>query len=337
MSNPELVNNAEYHIELRTPEELLEELIHDLTKEAREVALKEFTDVTEAMRVNDKLNSSINERLGAIKGRDQIIFELSGSAVKIPEYDWKSVNDPGTEEEGIAIVLRQDGLRPLKDLETVKGSFAGTIGSIVQRDESAEKYSILVGGMFNLAIADIREVELGNTGISMMDVVARPRAYVNLVDEPRIVSVELEAARQRYELEETLAKEGLKDALFMKRLHNFGRALHSEDENAFTELQNVRVFTGIGSAGAVLARRSPEHAALISTTIAKTIGPDRRMQFGFTEMFEGVMEVESVFSGAVSLVIMPEGEEDPTKPALVVDDGESQKLIPFDTITALKF
>jgi len=337
MSNVETMGSVEYEAELRTPEERLEEFLHGLIEEAQQLAVEEFSTVTEATRANDKFNSSINERLKTIEGYQLIPVELSGNAVKVPDYEWRAVNDESTEEEGIAIVLKEDALRPLKDLETVQGTYAGTLGSVVQREEGVELYSILVGGIFNLAGGDAREVELGNTGISVMDVMVRARAYVNMVEDPGIVSLELEKARGKYRLADTLAREGLKDALFMKRLHNLGRALHTEDEQAFTELLNPRVFTGIGAAGAIQARQSPEHSALIASTIADTIGSQRRMQFGYKELFEGVMEIESLIAGKVSLVVMPDSEEDETEPAILVDDGDIQKLIPFESITSVKF
>lgn len=61
------------------------------------------------------------------------------------------------------------------------------------------------------------------------------------------------------------------------------------------------------------------------------------MQFTYTELFEGVMEMESTTTGTISVVLMPESELDDTEPALIIDTGDTQKEVSFSAIKAVKF
>jgi hypothetical protein len=338
MSNPEHAVPAELLEELRTPEERAELVFKELQKEAADIATKSFSDHLEATMALDSLVVSFNEKLNTIDRVSLMPFQLSGEGVSIPEYSLGAAEDEDTNSAGIAFMFTKGNtMRSLETFETVTGAFEGVAGSLYMKDDDSQDLKVRMSALFNLAGYDTHPVLIQGTDIAVASIVVRKRAVVDLSDDFTVISTELEKVRKDHDIVNRIARSGLTTSMFVRQLNKMRQALHNEDTVEFKPMDKISVFQQVGALGGEHARKSDEHRRLVTDAIMALFGESRTLKLEFTELIEGVVEVESNYEGVLTDTIFSSGKDDDVESSIVIQGRNGPKIIPFSRVTHLNF
>lgn len=329
--------SPEYIEDLRTPAERLEEFFAQITKEGSELRTFQFDTPGDASIAADKFTANFQDKIQDLSEVHTTKIRLGGSDVRVPEYDLRSAVNPENDDKGLAILVSGENmLRPLQPFEYEEGYFSGVMTNVIEKEDN-QGYGVVSNAIFHLEKTENNPVNVVGTDLSIMDIVIRRKALVELGDDSELVSVELEALRQKYDIASKVSREGLTSTLFIKSLRNLQRAIHSEDTTQYTTLDKVKLFSHLGKLGSAYSRRGQEQSSIVSSAIVDAIGSTRRIQVEFNEMFEDTLAIPMVITGRLNMVIMPDSEEDTTKPAIVLEYDDGHKMIEFDRVLNFRY
>lgn len=340
----ETLANSEHIEEPKTPLERIEIFFLDIQRQAAELTKKRYANIFDANDDADDFVRDATEKAEDVLGVSVNQVRISGTGVRVPEFDIRGVEDSETGNHGLAVIIDQkNSLRSLDSFESITGRYRGLLANVVEEKteepakEDEKVYKILIDSIFDMDDTVTNPVNIQNTNIAIMDIIMRRRALASYTGEVYVVPVDLEKIRQSHDLAEKISQEGLVNTLFMKNLRNLNRAFFNEDDSQYVSLNKIAIVKRIGSLGEKYARNGYEQASIVSSAIKDTFGANRHIKLTYTEIFEDIIETEGSVAGTVSMVIMPESQDDETIPSLVINYGSGQKEIEFEKIKTLDF
>jgi len=339
-----ILPSAEYLDELRTPAERLEMLIDDFSAEGTRLKEINIKDAAKVESISNKHMESALDRLAAIAESGAIGLRLTGEGVMIPDTKFTQISD-GSGNVGVGVLYPADKpSRVLLPDEVEVGYIEGVITSHTIKEDGT--FAIRPKLVVRLLGVDRSPITLNNSYINFIELNVARRAFVEfegLADSVKVL--ELEDIRQQNSTIEDLSRKGLANTMFARQLKKIQQNLYAIDEqdtDDYVLMNRLPMLLRIGELGALHARQSIEHAAVVENAVFETLGAGRMVKITFEQVVAEGISAEATIRGNLTGVKMPQFQDDTTPATLFVEyaNFEGEKIsvpVPFADIKAFAF